>query len=160
MLLVRRGAERRFAGGFHAFPGGRLDPEDADVPVAGATRRGRRARRVRARASSSRRPACSSCAAPGGSRRRTARRGRSARILDGGLGWGAFLAAHGLALDAALLAPAGRWVTPEHLPLRYDARLFLARAPRRARPPRSGRASSPAASSVPRPARPRALGAG
>ena len=37
VLLVRRGAERRFAGGFHAFPGGRLDPEDADVPVAGAT---------------------------------------------------------------------------------------------------------------------------
>ena len=36
VLLVRRGAERRFAGGFHAFPGGRLDPEDAQVPVAGA----------------------------------------------------------------------------------------------------------------------------
>ncbi len=32
-------------------------------------------------------------------------------------------------MDAALLAPAGRWVTPEHLPLRYDARLFLAALP-------------------------------
>jgi len=36
VLLVRRGAERRFAGGFHAFPGGRLDPEDPLVPVKGA----------------------------------------------------------------------------------------------------------------------------
>ena len=35
VLLVRRGAERRFAGGFHAFPGGRLDPEDAAIPVPG-----------------------------------------------------------------------------------------------------------------------------
>ncbi len=36
VLLVRRGAERRFAGGFHAFPGGKLDPEDYAVQVAGA----------------------------------------------------------------------------------------------------------------------------
>ncbi len=31
---VRRGA-LRFAGGFYAFPGGRLDPQDARVPVPG-----------------------------------------------------------------------------------------------------------------------------
>src|SRR5512134_936830 len=36
LVLVRRGVERRFAGGFHAFPGGRLDPGDAGVPVEGA----------------------------------------------------------------------------------------------------------------------------
>ena len=36
---MRRGAERRFAGGFHAFPGGRLDPEDARRAGRGRHRR-------------------------------------------------------------------------------------------------------------------------
>jgi len=127
VLLVRRGAERRFAGGFHAFPGGRLDPEDARVPVAGAA--GEEAALV-------------TCAARelfeetgvllarGAERVVPADRvaGRRA-LLDGALRWEAFLAAHRLALDASLLAAAGRWITPEHLPLRYDARLYLAPLP-------------------------------
>ncbi|NTV81005.1 MAG: HAMP domain-containing protein, partial [Candidatus Aminicenantes bacterium] len=46
-------------------------------------------------------------------------------LLDGALGFGAFLAANGLALEAAPFVPAGRWITPEYLPLRYDAHLFL-----------------------------------
>src|SRR6266540_988136 len=37
VFLVRRGAARRFAGGWHAFPGGRLDPDDRRVPVLGAS---------------------------------------------------------------------------------------------------------------------------
>src|SRR5262249_42635891 len=32
-LLVRRGAALRFSGGFWAFPGGKLDPRDAAIPV-------------------------------------------------------------------------------------------------------------------------------
>jgi len=127
VLLVRRGAERRFAGGFHAFPGGRLDPEDAQVPVAGAA--GEEAMLV----------ACAArelfeeagvLLARGAERLAAADReaGRRA-LLDGTLRWDAFLAAHHLALDAGLLAPAGRWITPEYLPLRYDARLFLAPLP-------------------------------
>ena len=52
-------------------------------------------------------------------------------LLDGALRWKDLLAARGLSLDPALLAPAGgRWVTPEHAPLRYDARLFLVALPR------------------------------
>ena len=127
VLLVRRGTERRFAGGFHAFPGGRVDPEDALVPVEGAA--GAEAALV----------ACATrelfeetgvllaTGAPhvGGDARRSGR----AALLDGSLGWRAFLGRHGLGLSAALLAPAGRWVTPEYLPLRYDARLFLCRLP-------------------------------
>ena len=127
VLLVRRGAERRFAGGFHAFPGGRLDPEDAQVPVVGAA--GEDAALV----------ACATrelfeetgvLLARGAARVGAEDRaqGRTA-LLDGALGWEAFLTTHRLALDAALLAPAGRWITPEHLPLRYDARLFLAPLP-------------------------------
>jgi glyoxylase-like metal-dependent hydrolase (beta-lactamase superfamily II)/8-oxo-dGTP pyrophosphatase MutT (NUDIX family) len=127
VLLVRRGAERRFAGGFHAFPGGRLDPEDSQIPVAGAA--GEPAALV-------------ACAvrelyeetgvllARGAERVGAAERVRGRKaILDGALRFGPFLAANGLTLDAALLAPAGRWVTPEYLPLRYDARLFLVPLP-------------------------------
>jgi glyoxylase-like metal-dependent hydrolase (beta-lactamase superfamily II) len=40
-----------------------------------------------------------------------------------------FLAEHGLALEADDLVAAGRWLTPDHLPLRYDARLYLAALP-------------------------------
>jgi endoribonuclease LACTB2 len=127
VLLVRRGAERRFAGGFHAFPGGRLDPEDAQVPVAGAS--GDDAALV----------ACATrelfeetgvLIARGAERVSPADRAidRGA-LLDGALRWRELLAARGLSLDAALLAPAGRWITPEHLPLRYDARLFAVAMP-------------------------------
>lgn len=128
VLLVRRGTERRFAGGFHAFPGGRLDPHDARIEVAGAE--GAEAAFV----------ACASrelFEETGVLMARGAERvGHEARVtsrralLDGALGWDAFLRGHRLRLDAALFAPAGRWITPEHLPLRYDARLFLAPLPR------------------------------
>jgi glyoxylase-like metal-dependent hydrolase (beta-lactamase superfamily II)/8-oxo-dGTP pyrophosphatase MutT (NUDIX family) len=127
VLLVRRGAERRFAGGFHAFAGGRLDPDDADVPVAGAE--GEAAALV----------ACATrelfeetgvLLARGAERVPAAERVRArTALLDGALRFGAFLAANRLVLDASLLAPAGRWVTPEYLPLRYDARLFLVSLP-------------------------------
>ncbi len=127
VLLVRRGTERRFAGGFHAFPGGRLDPEDRSVPVAGAS--GDDAALV----------ACATrelfeetgvLLAEGAARvdREARLRGRRA-LLDGTTPWGTFLGENGLALSAGLLAPAGRWITPEYAPLRYDARLFLAPLP-------------------------------
>src|SRR3989440_12621848 len=35
VLWVRRGDELRFAGGFYAFPGGRVDVQDSGVPVDG-----------------------------------------------------------------------------------------------------------------------------
>jgi glyoxylase-like metal-dependent hydrolase (beta-lactamase superfamily II)/8-oxo-dGTP pyrophosphatase MutT (NUDIX family) len=127
VLLVRRGAERRFAGGFHAFPGGRLDPEDADVPVPGLA--GEEASLV----------ACATrelfeetgvLLARGAASVSAAEREADRKaLLDGTLRWGDLLRSRGLSLDPALLAPAGQWITPEHLPLRYDARLFLAAMP-------------------------------
>ena len=35
LLLVERNPELRYFGGFLAFPGGTLDPEDEAVPVSG-----------------------------------------------------------------------------------------------------------------------------
>ncbi len=122
---VQRGA-LRFAGGFYAFPGGRLDDADARVPVPGL---------------SGRRAALAACAAreafeetgvlltrgapPSHGERDAARRA----LLEGSLEFGAFLDRHGLWVDAGQLAAAGRWITPPHFPIRYDAHVFLAHLP-------------------------------
>ena len=37
VFWIKREKKLRFAGGFYAFPGGKVDPTDRQVPVAGAT---------------------------------------------------------------------------------------------------------------------------
>jgi glyoxylase-like metal-dependent hydrolase (beta-lactamase superfamily II)/8-oxo-dGTP pyrophosphatase MutT (NUDIX family) len=122
---VLRAAQVAFAGGFRAFPGGRLDPADARIPVAGAA--GEAAALV----------ACAirelfeetGILLAGGAPLTDAERSEARRALLAGTPFAAIVARHRLELDAAALAPAGRWVTPDYLPIRYDARLFLASAP-------------------------------
>jgi len=122
-LLVRRGRNLAFAGGWHAFPGGRLDPADSEVPVPGlagedaalvacAVREVFEETGILLAAGAERLPA---------EARAPARR----MLLDGTLAFPRFLGERGLTVDPGRLTPAGRWVTPEHLPLRYDARVFL-----------------------------------
>ena len=127
VLLVRRGAEQRFAGGFHAFPGGRLDPGDRDVPAAGASGEGAAllACAVRELFEETGILIADGAAHLGAS---TRLRGRRA-LLDGRLAFGDFLRDNGLRISAAPFQPAGRWITPESSPLRFDARFFLARLP-------------------------------
>ncbi len=127
LFWVRRGAPLRFAAGFFAFPGGRIDLEDARVPVRGET--GERASAVAAAArelfeetgvlvaeGADRLP---------GPEREAARRA----LLDEELSFADFLSRHGLEIDAADFIPAGRWVTPPSNPIRFDARTFLVRFP-------------------------------
>jgi ribonuclease/clavin/mitogillin len=126
VFWVLRGANVGFASGFRAFPGGRLDPDDARVPVPG--RSGELA-------------ALTACAvrevfeetgvllARGPELPRDVRHAARRALLDGTLVFTDLLAERGLEIDAGRLAPAGRWLSPEFLPLRYDARLFLARVP-------------------------------
>jgi glyoxylase-like metal-dependent hydrolase (beta-lactamase superfamily II)/8-oxo-dGTP pyrophosphatase MutT (NUDIX family) len=124
VVLVRRGRELAFAGGWHAFPGGRLDPADRDVRVPGlagleaalvacAVREVFEETGILLAAGAERVP---------GEVRASARRA----LLEETLAFPRFLAEHELAIDAGRLTPAGRWITPEHLPLRYDAQVFLA----------------------------------
>jgi glyoxylase-like metal-dependent hydrolase (beta-lactamase superfamily II)/8-oxo-dGTP pyrophosphatase MutT (NUDIX family) len=127
IMLVRRGLERRFAGGFHAFPGGRVDPEDGATAVEGAS--GEAARLV----------ACAArelfeetgvLVARGAERvARPVREEVRRALLAGELPLGRAIERLGVRLSAEPFAPAGRWVTPGHFPLRYDARLFAVRLP-------------------------------
>ncbi len=127
VFWVRRGRGLRFAGGFHAFPGGRLDDADAAVPVKGL--RGREA-------------ALAACAArelfeetgvlvAGGAERlpRAERDEARRAILRNELDFRAFLSRAGLAIDGSAFPFAGRWVTPTFMPVRFDASFFLVGLP-------------------------------
>ncbi|MFO0585092.1 MAG: MBL fold metallo-hydrolase [Anaeromyxobacter sp.] len=127
LFLVRRGAERRFAGGFHAFPGGRLDSEDADTRVAGAE--GEAARLVACAARELFEETGVLVARGAAGVPRALRDEVRAALLSGDVGLPGALGRLGVTLEAAPFEPAGRWVTPEFLPLRYDARLFAVRLP-------------------------------
>jgi endoribonuclease LACTB2 len=153
---VRRGDQLTFAGGFYAFAGGRVDAADAGVPVANASALPRaeracvaaaarelfeetgvlavpgagrvpRAERDAVRAALVERPAeRERKALPGAEPAATAPPPDEARAAQG---FAAFLARHGLSVDAAWYAPAGRWVTPEMMPVRFDARFYLVELP-------------------------------
>ncbi len=143
LFWVKRGGALRFAGGFYAFPGGRLDDADREVAVPGfsgeaAALRACAVREIfeetgvllavaRSRAGVHPPPEDDEAVTL---RPTTGERdaGRKA-LLDGSLDLGAFLAHHGLAPDGAALQEAGRWITPAQFPVRYDAHVFLARLP-------------------------------
>ncbi|MGC4117546.1 MAG: MBL fold metallo-hydrolase [Myxococcales bacterium] len=55
--------------------------------------------------------------------------GLRSKLLAGQMTFQDVLEASGATLDASMLAPIGRWVTPEFAPKRFDARFFLARVP-------------------------------
>ena len=127
VFWVRRGDGLRFAGGFHAFPGGRVDDDDAKVPVPGLE--GETAVTVAA--------ACRELfeeagvlLARGAERIAPGVRDEARQaLLDGRIGFAEILFREGLALEPALLEEAGLWVTPEAFPVRFSARFFVARLP-------------------------------
>ena len=122
LYLVRRGASQRFAPGFSAFPGGRRDDQDDAIPV---------------RAPGPAAPGDLACAArelfeevgvlavTGEPPHPTALPGHRARLLAGRASFAGLLAELGAEVDGARFTGAGRWVTPETYPLRFDAVNFL-----------------------------------
>lgn len=122
-----RASALRFAGGFRAFPGGKVDRGDALVPVQGASGEAAAARVAAARELFEE---VGVLVARGAARLLPEVRAQARRALvAGGLSFGAFLAEHGLTLHAEDLVEAGRWVTPPTLPVRFDARFFLVELP-------------------------------
>jgi glyoxylase-like metal-dependent hydrolase (beta-lactamase superfamily II)/8-oxo-dGTP pyrophosphatase MutT (NUDIX family) len=126
VFWVRRGKNLRFAGGFCAFPGGKVDRADEAIPIAGAA--GLEAALL-----------VSACRelfeetgilfAEGAERLSTEARAALRRELLGGRPLADLLAQADLRLDPSALTPAGRWVTPSTVPVRFDARFFLAQPP-------------------------------
>ena len=132
VLLVRRGAALRFFGGFWAFPGGKLDPRDATVPVVPSrpvdglsARRAAAARELFeetgvliARADDGGFPPLPPDL-PGWRR----------EVLEDRLSFAELLVRLGLRLHAADYRPIGSVTTPAFAPVRFDTTFFVAELP-------------------------------
>jgi 8-oxo-dGTP pyrophosphatase MutT (NUDIX family) len=132
--LLTRVTQMAFAGGMTVFPGGRLDPADAQLPLAGGD--------------------LTSLAARFGCDEQTAHALLGAAVREtfeetgvllsipfadlsgaredvelGRVSFGELLRANGLAIDADALHPWARWVTPAGEARRYDTRFFVGALP-------------------------------
>lgn len=125
VFWIKRGKKLRFAGGFYAFPGGKVDRGDHDVPVGGTE--GAAAALV----------ACAArelleetglLKARGTATAEDLKQMRRA-LLDEKASFASLLAQHDLSLHADDFGVAGRWMTPAFLPVRFDARFFLVERP-------------------------------
>jgi endoribonuclease LACTB2 len=126
VFWVRREKRLSFGGGFYAFPGGRLDRADSELEVHGA--QGQEAAFVACAARELFEEAGVLVAqGPPPSEVRLAEARKA--LLEERRTFAQVLGELGLSLDAKPFWPAGRWITPPYLPVRFDARFFLVEAP-------------------------------
>jgi ribonuclease/clavin/mitogillin len=127
VFWVKREKALRFAGGFYAFPGGKVDKADAKVPVRGAS--GEEAA-VLVAAARELFEETGVLVAEGAEALAPERLKEMRRaLLADERGWGELLKEAGLALRAEDFLSAGRWITPPFMPVRFDARFYLVEAP-------------------------------
>lgn len=125
--LLTRVAHLAFAAGMTVFPGGSVEPGDADLPWIG--------------------PPPAEAALVGAAVRETFEetgvllgvpqldlRAERAAVEAGRAPFGALLRSHGAAIDASGLRPWARWITPDVEARRYDTRFFVAALPVGAEP--------------------------
>lgn len=128
VFWVRRSPRMAFQGNFQAFPGGQREEPDAAVPVRNAA--GDESDAMRVAAVRELFEETGVLIARGAERldaetRREMRR----RLVDERTPFAGLLAEHDLEVDAGLLEPAGRWVTPPFSPRRFDTWFFTAWPP-------------------------------
>ena len=139
VFLFRRASRLVFAGGMYAFPGGAVEPQDADAGIPwlggdtgfagplGATEPQARALTVAAVRETF--EECGLLLAAGGTAPPEDLTAERAAVIAGERTIGDVLAGHGLAVNAAALTPWAHWVTPPGQPRRFDTRFFLAAPP-------------------------------
>lgn len=123
VLLARRNPALRFMGGHHVFPGGRMQEGESVSCVANATDEDH-ARAIQAAAREVFEETgllCVRGTLPSSERLQQARQ----RVLQGDLNFTDFLAQHALLIHADDFEPAGQWLTPSFLPIRFATRYFL-----------------------------------
>jgi endoribonuclease LACTB2 len=120
---ARRAETALFLGGFHAFPGGRMEDADADVPVADADDP-EHAARIACAVREVFEEAAVLLAASAAPMTHAERLFVQAELMEKRLEWNDFREQHGVRISAAGFIPAGRWVTPAGLPRRFDTSFF------------------------------------
>jgi 8-oxo-dGTP pyrophosphatase MutT (NUDIX family) len=139
--LQQRHSTLAFAGGMHAFPGGRVDPADADVPAAcwappgpavWAERFGVDAGTAAAHGAAAVREVFEEAGvllASGGADSTSPQETDRAAVAAGDLPLGRLLAQHRLQVHAADLVGWSRWLTPRFERRRFDTWFFVAALP-------------------------------
>lgn len=143
VFLQRRVKQMAFAGGMTVFPGGGVDPRDADATIgwtgpdpqwwaeAFATSRDT----AQALVCAAIRETFEECGvllasdADGVFTDPAALADDRGKLVDKSLSLAGFLRARGLTLRADLLRPLAHWITPKNEKRRYDTRFFLAAMP-------------------------------
>lgn len=142
VFMIVRHHESNFAAGALVFPGGRVDPEDHDLaadaavfPPQAAVDAAAAALRVAAIRETFEECGVLLARARGESELVSAARLRDietahrAAMTRRERTFGAILAAENLVLAHDTMVPFAHWITPEHVPKRFDTHFFLAAAP-------------------------------
>jgi 8-oxo-dGTP pyrophosphatase MutT (NUDIX family) len=146
VYLLKRAASMSFAGGFYAFPGGRVDPRDADAEIAWAGPSAAEwARRFGSDEAEARALLCAAVRETfeesgvlfAGPDEHTVVADTTAddweadrrALVSRETSLAAFLTKRSLVLRTDLLGGWSRWITPEFEPRRYDTAFFVAALP-------------------------------
>jgi glyoxylase-like metal-dependent hydrolase (beta-lactamase superfamily II)/8-oxo-dGTP pyrophosphatase MutT (NUDIX family) len=128
VFWVKRAKVLAFMANYHAFPGGQRDAGDAEVPILNAHGVDDVVMRVAAIREIFEEAGV--LIARGAEKLTPERRAELRQELHSDqTSFKDLLAREGLMLDAGLLTSAPRWVTPAHMPRRYDTRFFAAWLP-------------------------------
>jgi ribonuclease/clavin/mitogillin len=123
VLLARRNSALRFMAGHHVFPGGRVHDSEPVDRVAHATDIDH-ARAIHAVVREVFEETGLLCVRGTLPTREVLQAARH-RIIREELNFADFLAQHSLSIDAADFQPAGEWLTPAFVPIRFATRYFL-----------------------------------
>ena len=119
-FLVKRNPELKFMGGFHVFPGGTVDPEDATIPLRDCPNSDFRIAAARELFEETGILAAHGPAFPDTTTLKHLRQ----QLLSKSISFQSILDNHQLTLDGRDFLEFGQWITPQFSPVRFDALYF------------------------------------